>query len=377
VVTVLAAAVGAAVANLYYAQPLLAAIAGSLHVGQGTAALAVTLTQAGYAIGLVLLLPLGDLVENRRLTSRILLLTALALVAVAAAPSFPVLLVALALVGLTSVVAQILVPMAAHLATPETRGHVVGRVTSGLLLGIMLARSVSSFAAAAWGWRAIFVVSAGIMLLTSLALRRLLPEYRPQQSAGYRQLLAGTAGLLRTEPVLLRRAAGQSLLFAAFTTYWTGVTFELVEAHGLSQTQVALFALVGAAGAAVAPVAGRFADRGHGSRGRLLALGVAVVAMLLAGLGAGSVVLLALAGVLLDLAVQSHQVLSLRDVYALRADARARLNSVYMGSLFVTSAVASAITGALHGLGWSAVAAFGLLCVVGALLLWRPEPAED
>lgn len=372
VVLVLAVACGAAVANLYYAQPLLAAIAHSLHVAQGTAAFVVTGTQVGYAAGLALLLPLGDLLENRRLTSRTLLATAVALAGAAVAPSFLVLLLAMVAVGVTSVVAQILVPLATHLAPPAARGRIVGRVTSGLLLGIMLARSVSSFAAEAWGWRSIFAISAGLMIATSLALRFLLPERRPTHSARYRELLASSAGLIRTEPLLVRRALSQCLLFAAFTAYWTGVGFELIERHGLTQAEFGVFALVGAAGAASAPVAGYLGDRGHGPLGRLLAILVAVGAMALAGFGSSSVILLAVAGVLLDMAVQAHQVLSLRDVYALRADARARLNSVYMGTIFVAGALSSAVTGALESAGgWGAVTVFAALAAAAAGLLWR------
>ncbi|RZS82848.1 putative MFS family arabinose efflux permease [Motilibacter rhizosphaerae] len=371
VTAVLAFACGASVANLYYAQPLLSSIAGTFGTGSGTVALVVTLTQVGYALGLLLLLPLGDLLENRRLASRTLLVTAVALVAASAAPSFGVLLAAMALVGCTSVVAQVLVPLAAHLAPPDVRGKVVGQVTGGLLLGIMLARSVASFVAAAWGWRSIDAVSAVVMVLTSLLLRRLLPERRPEHSARYGALLASTVRLARTEPVLVRRALSQALLFAAFTAYWTGVPFELLGRHHSSQVGVAVFALVGAAGAAAAPVAGALGDRGHGRTGRLVTIVLAALAMLLAWLGAGSVVLLAVAGVVLDLSVQSHQVLSLREVYAIRGDARARLNSVFMGTVFVCGALSSALTGLLHASsGWTGVTLLGAGAAVLALPLW-------
>ncbi|MHA3700812.1 MFS transporter [Jatrophihabitans sp. YIM 134969] len=374
VVLLLAVATGAAVANLYYAQPLLELIGRSLHVGNGAAAFLVTLTQIGYALGLILLVPLGDLVENRKLTSTILAATALTLVAATFAPNFTVLLIALGAVGVTSVVAQVLVPLAAHLAPPDRRGSVVGRVTSGLLLGIMLARSVSSFVAGLWGWRAIFGISAVLMIVIAVLIRKLLPQRQPESTHRYPRLIASTARLVVEEPTLMRRALGQSLLFAAFTAFWTGVTFELISAHGLSQTQVAVFALVGAAGAAAAPVAGWLGDRGHGARGRLLAAIVALAAMAVAGFGAGSVVLLAVGGVLLDLAVQTNQVLSLRDVYGLRPDARARLNSVYMASLFLTSAAASAVAGLLsEAWGWHAVTIFAAACVALAGLLWRPD----
>jgi predicted MFS family arabinose efflux permease len=241
----------------------------------------------------------------------------------------------------------------------------------------MLARSISSFVAALWGWRAIFGLSAVLMIVIAVAIRKLLPERRAESTARYPRLIASTARLVVEEPVLMRRAASQALLFAAFTAFWTGVTFELISAHGLSQTQVALFALIGAAGAAAAPVAGRLGDRGHGVRGRALAIVTVLVAMAIAGFGAGSVVLLAVGGVLLDLAVQTHQVLSLRDVYALRPDARARLNSVYMASLFITSAAASAVTGVLSAAwGWHAVAIFGAGCAVVAGALWRPRTSD-
>ena len=183
VMLVLAFACGASVANLYYAQPLLGLIRSSFGISGGTAALVVTVTQVGYAAGLALLLPLGDLLENRKLASRTLVVTAVALAAAALAPSFGVFLIAAALVGVTSVVAQVLVPLAAHLAPAGSQGKYVGQVMGGLLLGIMLARSVASLAAAAWGWRSIYVISAVIMVIMALTLAWLLPRRKPAHSA--------------------------------------------------------------------------------------------------------------------------------------------------------------------------------------------------
>ncbi|MGD0241185.1 MAG: MFS transporter [Streptosporangiaceae bacterium] len=293
VMLVLAFACGASVANLYYAQPLLGLIRQTFGVSSGTAALVVTVTQVGYALGLALLLPLGDLLENRRLSSRTLLVTAVALAVAAAAPGFGVFLIALALVGVTSVVAQVLIPLAAHLAPEQSRGTYVGQVTSGLLLGIMLARSVASLAAAAWGWRSIYAISAGVMLVTALALARLLPRRQPHNKVGghtasYARLVASSATLARAEPLLLRRALSQALMFGAFTAYWTAIAYELTGQHHLSQAGIAVFALVGAGGAIAAPVAGRLGDRGFGVpvRGAAIALGVA--ALLLAATEAAS-----------------------------------------------------------------------------------------
>jgi predicted MFS family arabinose efflux permease len=374
VMSLLAFACGATVANLYYAQPLLGLIRQSFDVSGGTAALVVTVTQVGYAVGLALLLPLGDLLENRKLASRTLVLTALALAGAAVAPDFGVFLAAALLVGLTSVVAQVLVPLAAHLAPPGTHGKYVGQVTGGLLLGIMLARSVSSLAAAAWGWRSIYLISAVAMVVVAVALARLLPERRPANKATYRQLVASTIAVARAEPVLRRRAAAQALMFGAFTAYWTAIAFELTGRHHLSQTGVAVFALAGAAGAAAAPVAGRLGDRGYGRVGRGVAAVVGLVALLVAGLGAGSLALLAVAAVLLDFAVQTNQVLSVREIYALRPEARARINSVFMTSIFVGGALSSALTGFIEQRwGWSGVSVLAAVMVAVAGLIWLAD----
>jgi predicted MFS family arabinose efflux permease len=383
VMALLAFACGASVANLYYAQPLLGLIKGSFGVSGGTAALVVTVTQVGYAVGLALLLPLGDLLENRKLASRTLVVTAVALAAAAFSPDFGLFLVAALLVGVTSVVAQVLVPLAARLAPAGSQGKYVGQVMGGLLLGIMLARSVASLAASAWGWQSIYAISAVAMLVTAVALARLLPERRPAASGTYPQLVASTLAVARAEPLLRRRAAAQALMFGAFTAYWTAITFELTGRHHLSQTGVAIFALVGAAGAAAAPVAGRLGDRGYSRVGRGVAAAVGLGAMVLAGLGVGSLALLAVAAVLLDFAVQSNQVLSVREIYALRPEARARLNSVYMTSIFAGGAISSALTGFIdQRWGWSGVTVLAAVLVAGAGLIWladlrRPALARE
>lgn len=374
IMLLLAFACGASVANLYYAQPLLTPIGGALHVSSSVASLIITITQIGYALGLALLLPLGDLLENRALASRTLVVAAAALTAAAFAPGFAVFLAAITLVGLSSVVAQVLVPLSAHLAPEETRGKYVGQVTSGLLLGIMLARSASSLAAAAWGWRSIYGISAVVMLLTAFALARLLPRWQPTHSASYRQLVASSFTLARSEPVLRRRAISQALMFGAFTAYWTAIAGELIRHHGLTQSGVAAFALVGAAGAAAAPVAGRLGDRGYAAAGRGLATVLGVAALLLAAFGSGSLPLLVISAVLLDFAVQGNHVLSLRDIYTLRPEARARMNSVYMTCVFVGGAVASAVTGVIFAhFGWPGVAGLAASFAALAAVAWLFE----
>lgn len=368
---VLAIACGLTVANLYYSQPLLDLIARAFGVSQGAAAIIVTFTQAGYALGLLFLLPLGDLVENRKLTTRLLGGTAASLLLAAICPAYPIFLVISVLVGLTSVVAQILVPLTAHLAPPEQRGAFVGKVMSGLILGILLARTVSSFVADLWGWRAIYFVSAGLMVVLAVVLRRMLPAREPDHTAGYGSLLRSVVDLVREEPVLRRRALCQATMFAAFSAFWTAIAYELIGEHGFGQAQIAIFALVGAGGAAAAPVGGKLADRGYGvlSAGAALVLGT--LTMVLAAAGHRSVVLLALAGVLLDFAVQFHQVSSQQEIYALRADARARLNTVFMTTVFAGGAVSSALTGALHHrYGWTGACVLGAVFTLIGLAVW-------
>ncbi|WP_375489934.1 MFS transporter [uncultured Jatrophihabitans sp.] len=381
-VALLAAACGITVANLYYAQPLLGLIASSLHVGQGAAATVVTVTQVGYALGLLFVLPIGDLTENRVLVVRILAATAVSLVVAGLAPNFGVFLAFCVLVGLTSVVAQILVPLAAHLAPEGQQGRYVGRVMSGLLLGILLARTVASFVADVAGWRTIFLVSAGLTVVLAAVLWRALPTRRPDHPDGYRSLLATVARLAREEPVLRRLALCQATMFGTFTAFWTAIAYELVDEHGFSQAQIGVFALVGAAGAAAAPLGGWLADRGWGHPARGAAFVLAAASLALAGLGSHSVVLLAVAAVLLDLAVQCHQVMSQQVMYALRPDARARLNTVYMTTVFVSGAVCSAVSGLLHdAFGWAGVCVFGSVYPLVGLLIWvtgrTTAPASD
>jgi predicted MFS family arabinose efflux permease len=375
VALVLAAACGLTVANLYYAQPLLNLIAGSFHIGQGPATIVITLTQVGYAVGLLFLLPAGDLIENRVLVTRTLIATALALVAAGLAPDFGVFLAVSVLVGLTSVVAQILVPIAAHLAPAGEEGRFIGQVMSGLLLGILLARTVASLVAEVAGWRAIFFISAGLMVVLGIVLHKMLPTRRPEHTQGYRSLLASVVELARHEPVLRRMALCQAAMFSAFSAFWTAIAYELIDEHGFSQGEIGLFALVGAAGAAAAPLGGWLADRGHGNAARAAAMVLAATAMAIAGFGHRSVVLLAVGGVLLDLAVQCHQVMSQQVIYALRPDARARINTVYMGTVFVGGAISSAVTGVLHdAYGWSGVTTFAAILPLAGLLVWLTGP---
>jgi predicted MFS family arabinose efflux permease len=373
----LAVACGAIAANLYYAQPLIALIAPSVGLGTVAASLVVTLTQIGYGVGLILLVPLADMIENRRLVIVTLSGTVVALAIAAVAPGAGLFLFAALLIGISSVAAQILIPMAAHMSPDAIRGRVVGNVMSGLLIGILLARPIAGVVADVAGWRAIFFLSALMMVGLLLVLAWRLPKWQPAPGPRYGQVLRSLATLFRRNPLLRRRSAYQAAMFAAFSLFWTAVPLELASPRfGYSQSGIALFALVGAAGALAAPLAGRVADRGwtRPATGGALASVALAFAMAWAGGAAGSVVVLAAAGILLDFGVQANMVLGQRTIYALAPEARGRLNGIYVASAFAGGAVGSAIASGTFGQGgWSLVTLIGLGFPVAALLFYSTE----
>jgi len=369
--TLLAAACGLTAANIYYAQPLIGLIAPAVRLSETAASLIVTFTQIGYCLGLVLLVPLGDLLENRALTFWTLCACGAALLVAAGAPSAAAFLAAALFIGLTSVAAQMLVPIAAHLSPDATRGKTIGNVMSGLLLGIMLARPVSSLIADTLGWRAVFGVSAAATLGLAFVLRRLLPERRPNVDHGYFELIASLWALLRDTPVLRRRAAYQAALFASFSLFWTAVPLELAgPTFGFTQRGIALFALAGAGGALSAPIVGRLADRGWGRVATGLSMAAVAIAFMLARWGgSGSILALLAAGVVLDAGVQGNQVVSQRAIYALGPEVRSRLNGLYIAIFFLGGAAGSAVASLAYTRGgWPLVCGIGVVFPVMALI---------
>ncbi|HDY98979.1 MAG TPA: MFS transporter, partial [Pseudomonas sabulinigri] len=259
----LALCCGLIVANLYYSQPLAGPISQALNMSPESAGLIVTLTQIGYVIGLLLVVPLADLVENRKLILAMLALSIVAVLGAALADNAVLFLTASLLIGVGAVAVQVIVPLAAHLASEERRGQVVGNVMSGLMFGIMLARPVSSFITDLYNWHAVFVFSAVVMLLLGVAIRVLLPPRAPRATLSYGSLLASMGGLALHTPILQRRAFYQAMMFGAFSLFWTTTPLLLAgPAFNLSQSGIALFALAGVAGAVSAPLAGRVADAG-------------------------------------------------------------------------------------------------------------------
>ncbi|MFJ8526507.1 MFS transporter [Bacillus sp. NPDC094106] len=375
----LVTACGIIVANLYYAQPLVGLISSAIGLSTSSAGLIVTLTQIGYVVGLLFLVPLGDIVENRKLVVISLLLSAVALTATVFVKYGILFLVASFFIGLGSVAAQVLVPFASYLASEATRGRVVGNVMSGLLLGIMLSRPISSLVADIWGWNAIFALSAAVILLLAIILSKVLPTRRPMANTNYTALLGSMWQLLRTTPILRRRAIYHACVFGTFSLFWTTVPLLLSSpTFHFSQKAIALYALVGIAGAIAAPVGGHLADRGWTRLATGIALAVVIVSLLLPLMIQSSspvgIAVLVVAAILLDMGVSANLVLSQRLIFSLEPEIRSRLNGLFMAIFFLGGAVGSSIGGwAYASGGWSVVLWIGIAFPVIALLYFATE----
>lgn len=374
----LAAACGLIVANLYYAQTLVGQISASTGLSSAAAGIIVTITQIGYVAGLLFIVPLSDLIENRRLATVSLAALFAALLAAVFAPDAPVFLAASLLIGLSSVVAQILVPYATYLASEEQRGRVVGNVMSGLLLGIMFARPLASFIASVWRWQAVFAMSAVLIALLAILLARLLPQRKPASSTTYRELIVSLGKLFKDTPILRRRAFYQACLFGAFSLFWTAIPMQLTDRFGLSQQGIALFALAGVGGAVAAPIAGRLADKGWTRPLTGLAMAIAAISLMLTYVfqrnSTTDLVLLALAAIMLDMAVSGNLVLGQRAIYSLGSEARGRLNGLFMSIFFVGGAIGSFLGGWSYAYGgWDATSWIGAALPLAALVYYFTE----
>jgi predicted MFS family arabinose efflux permease len=374
----LAAACGLIVANIYYCQPLAGPISAALGLPASAAGVIVTMTQLGYGAGLLLVVPLGDLVENRLLIVGIVAVGTLALAAAALSVNAAMFLAASVVIGIGSVAVQVMVPYAAHLAPAALRGRVVGNVMSGLMLGIMLSRPAASFITHVLSWRAVYVMSAGIMVALSALLWAVLPRRRPAPGLHYGALLGSMAGLLRHMPVLRRRALYHACLFAAFSLFWTVTPLLLAGIYHLSQAGIALFALAGVAGAISAPIAGRVADRGWtrpatGLAMSLVALSFLMTRFLPQGSGASLGILVG-AGILVDFGATANLVLGQREIFGLGPEYRSRLNGLYMAIFFAGGAAGSAAGGWAYAQGgWALASWIGVGLPVVALGYFATE----
>lgn len=377
-VLLMAFATGVAVASNYYAQPLLHTIAGQFGVSFARAGTVVTVAQLSYAAGLILLVPLGDLFERRRLIVVMSLLSASGLVLSALSHQFVWLLVGTALTGLFSVVAQVLVPFAATLARPEERGQVVGTVMSGLLLGILLARTVAGALSSLGDWRTVYWIAAAALVLTTGMLYRHLPRFHQTAGLGYLQLLRSIGTLFAQEPVFRLRTVLGALSFAMFAIFWTPLAFLLAsEPYGYSDATIGLFGLVGAAGTLAAGVAGRMADRGKAALATTVALVLLAASWLPLGFSTHSLIALVLGVIVLDLAAQLLHVSNQNVVYALRPEARNRLNAGYMTGYFIGGSLGSLVSAQVFDrFGWTGVCVTGACVALVAMGIWAVSQAR-
>jgi predicted MFS family arabinose efflux permease len=362
-----------AVANVYFAQPLLASIAQSLGVTPGSIGIVVTATQAGYALGLLFIVPLGDKVDSRRLILTLVTLSVLALAAVGASRHWLLLLAAMSLTGLMAVVVQVLVAYAALLSPPAQRGQAVGALTSAIVLGILMARFTSGLIADLAGWRAVYFVSSGLMLAIAAVLWKIAPPAKPlRNQPTYPALIRSLFKLFLTEPVLRSRGLFALLIFAAFSVLWTAMVLPLSAAPlSLSHTAIGLFGLAGVAGALAARRAGRWADRGWGQRVTGLSLGLLALSWLPIAFAESSLIALVVGVILLDFAVQAVHVTNQSFLFAARPDAQSRMVGAYMCCYSVGSALGAAAATQVYALwGWQAVSLLGASISLAALVSW-------
>jgi predicted MFS family arabinose efflux permease len=369
-VLVMAAATGLAVANNYFAQPLLPVIGRSLHLSTGVAGLLVTLAQAGYALGLLLLLPLADMVERRRLVVVLSVATAGGLVVLGTAVSGTVALAAAGAVGTVTVLAQVLVPFAASLAGDHERGRVVGTVMSGLLVGILLARTVAGALAALGTWRVVYVVAAGTMVVQAVVLRFRLPTGRQHTDLRYRSAIASTLGLLVHEPLIRLRATFGMFSFATFSVLWTTMAYMLAARYHFGPAIIGLFGLAGAAGALTATVAGRRSDQRHTRSSTVVATSLLVLSWLALWAGARDLVAFVVGVVVLDIGAQGLHITNQGAIYRIRPEARSRVTSIYMVCYFIGGAAGSvSSTTVYQHFGWTGACALGAAFAACAVLL--------
>lgn len=367
-----AVAAGAAVGNLYWAQPLLDLIAGDLGESTAHAGRLVTTTQLGYALGILLVVPLGDVTNRRRLVPLALLAAAVALGLCALAPSFGFLVAALGLVGLVTVGGQLLTPLAGDLATDDDRGAVVGRVVSGILIGILLSRTVSGVVADAFGWRSIYVGAAVLDVVLAVLLWRAIPDLEPKARVRYPALIGSVFTVVRRERVVRWTLVLAGLGFALFTMFWTALTFLLSgPPFSYPVSVIGLFGLVGLVGAVAAQRAGRLHDAGWSVRASGLGWALVVVAFGLAALAGRSVVLIVVAILLLDVAIQGVNILNQTRMFAVSGEERNRLNTAFVTSNFLCGAAGSVLASVLWAAdGWRAVTLSGAGLAVLALVVW-------
>jgi predicted MFS family arabinose efflux permease len=377
-VFIAALACGAVVANLYYAQTLIANIADYLHLDLKLAGIIVTLTQIGYGLGLILIVPMTDLLENRGLICATLYATSLVLLGLLFAHSSLTVLTLSFLLGLACVSAQIIIPLMAHLAPEEIRGKIVGNVMIGLTLGILLARPLASWLADLFMWKAVYLFSLFLILPLALVLRKMLPLRQPEKTASYWQILTSLPSIWLRYVTLRRRAIYHFVIFGTFNLFWTAIALLLLgPSFNYSHSQVALFALAGISGILAAPIGGRLADRNYTRLTTALCMGAVALSFVIAYFGRDSVVALIIAALLLDGGVSCNVVLGQRAIYLLTPEERGRINGIYIMVFFLGGALGSALSSYLYAnWGWTSICFTGLVSVILSFAYFLTEGVD-
>ncbi len=361
---------GLVVANLYYNQPLLEDMARTYHVSRGQVGQVSMLTQLGYATGMLLIAPLADMLKRKRLMLLVQAVSIVSLLVAAWSPTIFILLLASFLLGISSMIPQLLVPMAAHLAKPNERGKIIGLVMSGLLIGILLSRTVSGIVGAHFGWRAMFYIAAGLMVIIWLLLFFLLPEVEPEYTGTYGKLMRSLVQLIKEEPKLRLAAVRGALCFACFSAFWTTIVFLLKQNFNLNSDAAGYFGLAGAFGAVAAGLMGRLSDKMNAFNLSTITLLLILVSFAVFMFSNHELWGLVLGVIILDMGVQATHIANQSMIFTLSAQARNRINTVYMVSYFVGGALGTFAASAIWvSYQWVGVCWLGVVLSVIAIIV--------
>ena len=368
---VMTIATGLVVANIYYNQPLLGDITKDFKVSETKGGMLAMLTQIGYASGMLFCVPLGDMLKRKQLIMTVFFVDIVALLLAAWSPAFNILMVASFLIGAFSIIPQLIIPMAAHLSAPEERGKTIGFVMSGLLIGILLSRTVSGYVGAHFGWRAMFLIAAGLMVILAIALYFLLPEVYPDYKGNYKELMISLISIIKEEPLLRVASVRGALCFAGFTGFWSTLVFLLRQPPFNAGSEVAgAFGLVGAFGALAASQMGRLSDKGNGHRLTAVSISLVILSFVIFGFSANSIFGLIAGVIIMDMGVQATHISNQAAIFSIRPEARNRLNTVYMVTYFLGGALGTFLaTQAWHLYNWKGVVAMGFILSLVALTL--------
>jgi predicted MFS family arabinose efflux permease len=379
VIFLLATTCGFMAASIYYAQPLIAPISESLKLSPEVSGLIVTVSQVGYGASLLLIAPLGDIIENKKLIIIALIINALALAGTSVAVQPLQLFIAMLLIGLSAVASQIVVPFAAHFASEKDQGKIVGKVVSGLMLGIMLSRPVASFLTNLWSWRLVFGISAAAILVLVVFFALFVPKRNPKSEVEYGALIKSMGTLLLTTPLLRRRALYHACLFGVFSLFWTTVPLLLaMPPFKLSQNGIALFSFAGVAGAIAAPIAGKIADNGFGRLATRIAILIVAGAFILMYFSTQknieNITLLTIAAIIMDFGVSMNLVIGQRALFSLNAQYRSRFNGLYIAIFFAGGAIGSGVGTWIYAqFGWAYTLYTGFVIAIAALIYAMTE----